>query len=48
MYWCVFTDGFTGIYGAQLSPQCWSADSQRIIISCPQRSLTVKRNFLLL
>uniref|UniRef100_A0A669CN39 Acylamino-acid-releasing enzyme n=1 Tax=Oreochromis niloticus TaxID=8128 RepID=A0A669CN39_ORENI len=22
-----------------LSPQCWSADSQRVIISCPQRSL---------
>ncbi|XP_030589329.1 acylamino-acid-releasing enzyme-like isoform X2 [Archocentrus centrarchus] len=32
-------DGFNGIYGAQLSPRCWSADSQRIIISCPQRSL---------
>ncbi|XP_029362129.1 acylamino-acid-releasing enzyme [Echeneis naucrates] len=31
-------DGFTGIYGSQLSPQCWSADSQRIIIACPQRS----------
>ncbi|XP_035761636.1 acylamino-acid-releasing enzyme isoform X1 [Neolamprologus brichardi] len=32
-------DGFTGIYSCQLSPQCWSADSQRVIISCPQRSL---------
>uniref|UniRef100_A0A7N8XWF6 acylaminoacyl-peptidase n=1 Tax=Mastacembelus armatus TaxID=205130 RepID=A0A7N8XWF6_9TELE len=31
-------DGFTGIYSFQLSPQCWSADSQRIIIACPQRS----------
>ncbi|KAM6924857.1 acylamino-acid-releasing enzyme-like [Xenentodon cancila] len=31
-------DGFTGIYSSQLSPQCWSADSQRIIIACPQRS----------
>uniref|UniRef100_A0A3Q3JP83 acylaminoacyl-peptidase n=1 Tax=Monopterus albus TaxID=43700 RepID=A0A3Q3JP83_MONAL len=31
-------DGFTGIYSYQLSPQCWSADSQRIIIACPQRS----------
>uniref|UniRef100_A0A669EGJ8 acylaminoacyl-peptidase n=1 Tax=Oreochromis niloticus TaxID=8128 RepID=A0A669EGJ8_ORENI len=32
-------NGFTGIYSCQLSPQCWSADSQRVIISCPQRSL---------
>ncbi|XP_028307771.1 acylamino-acid-releasing enzyme [Gouania willdenowi] len=31
-------DGFTGIYSSQLSPQCWSADSQRIIFACPQRS----------
>ncbi|CAJ1085082.1 acylamino-acid-releasing enzyme isoform X4 [Xyrichtys novacula] len=31
-------DGFTGIYSSQLAPQCWSADSQRVIISCPQRS----------
>ncbi|TNM87014.1 acylamino-acid-releasing enzyme [Takifugu rubripes] len=31
-------DGFTGIYSSQLSPQCWSADSQRIIIASPQRS----------
>ncbi|XP_076022688.1 acylamino-acid-releasing enzyme-like [Genypterus blacodes] len=31
-------DGFTGIYSTQLSPQCWSADSQRIIIASPQRS----------
>ncbi|CAG07332.1 unnamed protein product, partial [Tetraodon nigroviridis] len=30
--------GFTGIYSSQLSPQCWSADSQRIIVSSPQRS----------
>uniref|UniRef100_A0A8D3BMW0 Acylamino-acid-releasing enzyme n=1 Tax=Scophthalmus maximus TaxID=52904 RepID=A0A8D3BMW0_SCOMX len=30
--------GFTGIYSSQLSPQCWSADSQRIIVACPQRS----------
>uniref|UniRef100_A0AAX7V2G0 acylaminoacyl-peptidase n=1 Tax=Astatotilapia calliptera TaxID=8154 RepID=A0AAX7V2G0_ASTCA len=35
-------NGFTGIYSCQLSPQCWSADSQRVIISCPQRSLKVK------
>uniref|UniRef100_A0A8C9ZEU3 Acylamino-acid-releasing enzyme n=1 Tax=Sander lucioperca TaxID=283035 RepID=A0A8C9ZEU3_SANLU len=27
-------DGFTGIYSSQLSPQCWSADSQRIIVAC--------------
>ncbi|XP_020785237.1 acylamino-acid-releasing enzyme isoform X1 [Boleophthalmus pectinirostris] len=31
-------DGFTGIYGSQLSPQCWSADSQRIIVATPQKS----------
>lgn len=31
-------DGFTGIYSSQLSPQCWSADSQRIIVASPQRS----------
>ncbi|KAM8830734.1 acylamino-acid-releasing enzyme-like isoform 1-T1 [Synchiropus picturatus] len=31
-------DGFTGIYCSQLSPQCWSSDSQRIILSCAQRS----------
>uniref|UniRef100_A0AAQ5XN40 acylaminoacyl-peptidase n=1 Tax=Amphiprion ocellaris TaxID=80972 RepID=A0AAQ5XN40_AMPOC len=34
-------DGFTGIYSSQLSPQCWSADSQRIIVACPQRSRKV-------
>uniref|UniRef100_A0A667XNV5 acylaminoacyl-peptidase n=1 Tax=Myripristis murdjan TaxID=586833 RepID=A0A667XNV5_9TELE len=32
-------DGFAGIYSSQLSPQCWSADSQRVLIACPQRSL---------
>ncbi|XP_037124119.1 acylamino-acid-releasing enzyme isoform X1 [Syngnathus acus] len=31
-------DGFTGIYCTQLPPKCWSADSQRIIFACPQRS----------
>ncbi|XP_061909769.1 acylamino-acid-releasing enzyme-like isoform X1 [Entelurus aequoreus] len=31
-------DGFTGIYCTQLPPQCWSADSQHIIVACPQRS----------
>ncbi|XP_047233004.1 acylamino-acid-releasing enzyme isoform X2 [Girardinichthys multiradiatus] len=31
-------DGFTGIYSSQLSPQCWSADSQRVVVACPQRS----------
>ncbi|CAN9515559.1 unnamed protein product [Ophioblennius macclurei] len=31
-------DGFTGLYSLQLSPRCWSADSQRVIIACPQRS----------
>ncbi|XP_077572655.1 acylamino-acid-releasing enzyme-like [Stigmatopora nigra] len=31
-------DGFTGIYCTQLPPKCWSADSQRIIVDCPQRS----------
>lgn len=39
---CGFPDGFTGIYSSQLSPQCWSADSQRIIIACPQRSRKVQ------
>ncbi|XP_057182837.1 acylamino-acid-releasing enzyme isoform X2 [Triplophysa rosa] len=31
-------DGFTGIYSSMLSPCCWSSDSQRVIISCAQRS----------
>ncbi|XP_041713031.1 acylamino-acid-releasing enzyme [Coregonus clupeaformis] len=31
-------DGFTGIYSSSLSPLCWSADSQRILVSCPQGS----------
>ncbi|XP_075901966.1 acylamino-acid-releasing enzyme-like isoform X2 [Nelusetta ayraudi] len=31
-------DGFTGVYSTQLSPQCWSADSQRVVMACPQRS----------
>ncbi|KAJ8370838.1 hypothetical protein SKAU_G00108660 [Synaphobranchus kaupii] len=31
-------DGFTGIYSLLLSPYCWSEDSQRILLSCPQRS----------
>ncbi|XP_077369658.1 acylamino-acid-releasing enzyme-like isoform X1 [Festucalex cinctus] len=31
-------DGFAGIYCIQLPPKCWSADSQRIIVACPQRS----------
>nr|XP_055023085.1 acylamino-acid-releasing enzyme-like isoform X1 [Misgurnus anguillicaudatus] len=31
-------DGFTGIYCSKLSPCCWSADSQRVLISCAQRS----------
>ncbi|KAL1021623.1 hypothetical protein UPYG_G00015690 [Umbra pygmaea] len=31
-------DGFTGIYSSWLSPLCWSADSQRVLVSCPQRS----------
>uniref|UniRef100_A0A667X718 acylaminoacyl-peptidase n=1 Tax=Myripristis murdjan TaxID=586833 RepID=A0A667X718_9TELE len=35
-------DGFAGIYSSQLSPQCWSADSQRVLIACPQRSRKVK------
>jgi len=30
-------DGFAGIYSSQLSPQCWSADSQRVLVACPQR-----------
>ncbi|XP_063742610.1 acylamino-acid-releasing enzyme isoform X4 [Eleginops maclovinus] len=34
-------DGFTGIYCSQLSRQCWSADSQRVIVDCPQRSRKV-------
>uniref|UniRef100_A0A8C7FWY2 Acylamino-acid-releasing enzyme n=1 Tax=Oncorhynchus kisutch TaxID=8019 RepID=A0A8C7FWY2_ONCKI len=31
-------DGFAGIYSSSLSPLCWSADSQRILVSCPQGS----------
>ncbi|XP_072538219.1 acylamino-acid-releasing enzyme isoform X1 [Salminus brasiliensis] len=31
-------DGFTGIYSSMLSHQCWSADSQRVLVSCAQRS----------
>ncbi|XP_017161055.1 acylamino-acid-releasing enzyme-like isoform X3 [Poecilia reticulata] len=31
-------DGFTGIYSSELSPKCWSADSQRVVVACPQRS----------
>uniref|UniRef100_A0A674DS35 Acylamino-acid-releasing enzyme n=1 Tax=Salmo trutta TaxID=8032 RepID=A0A674DS35_SALTR len=30
--------GFAGIYSSSLSPLCWSADSQRILVSCPQGS----------
>uniref|UniRef100_A0A673G9T4 acylaminoacyl-peptidase n=1 Tax=Sinocyclocheilus rhinocerous TaxID=307959 RepID=A0A673G9T4_9TELE len=33
---CV-SDGFTGIYSSMLSPRCWSADSQRVLMSCAQR-----------
>lgn len=40
--WCGLSDGFTGIYTSQLSPQCWSADSQRVLIACPQRSRKVR------
>ncbi|XP_051913168.1 acylamino-acid-releasing enzyme [Hippocampus zosterae] len=31
-------NGFTGIYCSHLPSKCWSADSQRIIVACPQRS----------
>ncbi|XP_060787677.1 acylamino-acid-releasing enzyme isoform X2 [Neoarius graeffei] len=31
-------DGFTGIYSSMLPHQCWSADSQRVLLSSPQRS----------
>uniref|UniRef100_A0A671SD87 acylaminoacyl-peptidase n=1 Tax=Sinocyclocheilus anshuiensis TaxID=1608454 RepID=A0A671SD87_9TELE len=31
-------DGFIGIYSSMLSPHCWSADSQRVLMSCAQRS----------
>ncbi|XP_026868193.2 acylamino-acid-releasing enzyme isoform X1 [Electrophorus electricus] len=31
-------DGFTGIYSTVLSHQCWSADSQRVLVSCAQKS----------
>uniref|UniRef100_A0A8B9L589 acylaminoacyl-peptidase n=1 Tax=Astyanax mexicanus TaxID=7994 RepID=A0A8B9L589_ASTMX len=31
-------DGFTGIYSSMLPHQCWSADSQRVLVSCAQRS----------
>uniref|UniRef100_A0A3B3WX13 acylaminoacyl-peptidase n=1 Tax=Poecilia mexicana TaxID=48701 RepID=A0A3B3WX13_9TELE len=34
-------DGFTGIYSSQLSPKCWSADSTRVVVACPQRSRKV-------
>uniref|UniRef100_A0A3B5LEB4 acylaminoacyl-peptidase n=1 Tax=Xiphophorus couchianus TaxID=32473 RepID=A0A3B5LEB4_9TELE len=34
-------DGFTGIYSSQLSLTCWSADSQRVVVACPQRSRKV-------
>uniref|UniRef100_A0A8C7TYF8 acylaminoacyl-peptidase n=1 Tax=Oncorhynchus mykiss TaxID=8022 RepID=A0A8C7TYF8_ONCMY len=34
-------DGFAGIYSSSLSPLCWSADSQRILVSCPQGSRKV-------
>lgn len=37
-----FLDGFTGVYGVLLSPKCWSADSQRVILACPQRSRRVE------
>ncbi|XP_061910683.1 acylamino-acid-releasing enzyme-like [Entelurus aequoreus] len=37
-------DGFTGIYSVQLSSKCWSADSQRIIVACLQRS---RKNLLM-
>uniref|UniRef100_A0A671SBZ3 Acylamino-acid-releasing enzyme n=1 Tax=Sinocyclocheilus anshuiensis TaxID=1608454 RepID=A0A671SBZ3_9TELE len=30
-------DGFIGIYSSMLSPHCWSADSQRVLMSCAQR-----------
>uniref|UniRef100_A0A8C2H5E7 acylaminoacyl-peptidase n=1 Tax=Cyprinus carpio TaxID=7962 RepID=A0A8C2H5E7_CYPCA len=30
-------DGFTGIYSSMLSPHCWSADSQHVLMSCAQR-----------
>ncbi|KAF5907220.1 protein bassoon-like isoform X1, partial [Clarias magur] len=31
-------DGFTGIYSSLLSHLCWSADSQRVVVSSPQRN----------
>lgn len=34
-------DGFAGIYSSSLSPLCWSADSQRILVSSPQGSRKV-------
>uniref|UniRef100_A0A8B9L766 acylaminoacyl-peptidase n=1 Tax=Astyanax mexicanus TaxID=7994 RepID=A0A8B9L766_ASTMX len=34
-------DGFTGIYSSMLPHQCWSADSQRVLVSCAQRSRKV-------
>lgn len=37
-----YTDGFTGIYSSMLSHQCWSADSQRVLISSAQRSRKVQ------
>ncbi|MBN3315453.1 ACPH enzyme, partial [Atractosteus spatula] len=30
--------GFTGIYSTALSPFCWSADSQRVVLASPQKS----------
>uniref|UniRef100_A0A6Q2Z9S7 acylaminoacyl-peptidase n=1 Tax=Esox lucius TaxID=8010 RepID=A0A6Q2Z9S7_ESOLU len=31
--WGFVPDGFTGIYSSSLSPLCWSADSQRVLVS---------------
>uniref|UniRef100_A0A667XFR7 acylaminoacyl-peptidase n=1 Tax=Myripristis murdjan TaxID=586833 RepID=A0A667XFR7_9TELE len=42
IYYVLYLYGFAGIYSSQLSPQCWSADSQRVLIACPQRSRKVK------
>lgn len=38
----LYTDGFTGIYSSMLSHQCWSADSQRVLIASAQRSRKVQ------
>ncbi|KAM9374507.1 LOW QUALITY PROTEIN: acylamino-acid-releasing enzyme [Phaethornis superciliosus] len=34
------TEAFTGLYRETLPPQCWAADSRRVVLGTPQRSRT--------